>query len=599
MWFLPPEVLRSAESLRQGRLLLGLCAIFVVIEPVFALRHYFVSKSTGAAVATLAVGAVAALLPLLVRRGLRTAIAIELVTATVVLAGSAVCLSRGAFLLSPLMAHVFLPLVGVLLDRRAVALRWASIAALNLTLLAGAARLGLLGLARSSAAEYPQLLVFLVASTVVAVAYDHTRRGLDRDRARLQEDLAAGQRLESLGHLAAGVAHDFNNLLMVFRSAASVMLEELPAGSPLLEDAKAVEEAVTRGTAITSRLLSFARHEPASVGVFDVRETVDTTRSLLAHALPATVHVRFELGAEPGYTTGDPRELERVLLNLLVNARDAMPGGGEIVVTMRREATPPDANGASASKIVVSVSDNGAGIPSAVLPHIFEPFFTTKPRGAGTGLGLSSAWGIINAMGGDIRVTSSPSGSRFELRLPEAKREATASPVVARRASRPEAAVALESSTVEAPRAAPRRTVLLVDDQAPVLRVTKRLLEREGFSVLAASSGAAALDLLAAHGTPVDLVITDVVMPEMSGVVLAAAVRARQPGARIVYVSGHFQDPGVRHDVDGGDARLLPKPFTLEGLRAVIGDALRVPEAARLSRPVARASLAPGKRRVC
>ncbi|HSO36156.1 MAG TPA: ATP-binding protein, partial [Labilithrix sp.] len=441
-------------------------------------------------------------------------------------------------------------------------------------------------------------LVFLVASTVLAVAYDHTRRALDRDRARLQEDLAAGQRLESLGHLAAGVAHDFNNLLMVFRSAASVMLEELPAGSPLREDAKAVEEAVTRGTAITARLLSFARHEQACVAVFDVRETVDTMRSLLAHALPATVHVRFEVGAEPSYTTGDPRELERVLLNLVVNARDAMPGGGEILVTTRREAAPPDAGGVGASNVVVSVSDNGAGIPSAVLPHIFEPFFTTKPRGAGTGLGLSTAWGIINAMGGDISVASSPSGSRFELRLPEAKHEREASPVTALRASRPVAALPSESLAVDAPRAAPRGTVLLVDDQAPVLRATRRLLEREGFRVLAASSGAAALDLLAAHGAPVELVITDVVMPEMSGVVLAAEVRARQPGAPSVYVSGHFDDPGVRHDVDGGDARLLPKPFTLEGLRAVIGDALGVPSAARLSRPVARASLAPGKRRV-
>jgi signal transduction histidine kinase/CheY-like chemotaxis protein len=560
LWFLPPDVLRTPESLRQARLLLGISAITFAVEPFFALRHFYVTKNAGAAYATLALAGLAALLPLLVRRGLKTSIAVQITCASIVVVGAGVSLARGGFLVTPLMAHIFLPLGGVLLDSRSVAIRWASIGAVNLTLLATAARWGLFGLAPASAAEFPQLLFFLASSSVLAVAYDHTRRGLDRDRVRLQEEVAAGQRLESLGHLAAGVAHDFNNLLMVFGSAASVMLDELPKTHPLREDAEAVEEAVARGVAITARLLSFARHEQTKVAVFDVRATVDQMQSLVGHALPAAIQIRFEASAAPLYAMGDPRELERVLLNLVVNARDAMPGGGEIRITTRREPAPPDARGGSPSQVVVSVSDNGAGIPRAVLPHIFEPFFTTKPRGAGTGLGLSTAWGIINAMGGDIRVESSPSGSRFELRIPEFHEAPSAVPPT--------------TAPPAVRRDAGRTTVLLVDDQTAILRATKRLLEREGFRVLDASSGAAALDLLTAQGDAVDVLVTDVVMPNMSGVALAAAVRARRPRVRIVYVSGHFDDPGVRRDVDGGGARLLPKPFTIEGLSLVIADTL-------------------------
>jgi signal transduction histidine kinase/CheY-like chemotaxis protein len=567
LWLLPPDVLRGPESLRQARLLLGICAITVVVEPLFALRHFYVTKNAGAAYVTFALAALAVLLPLLVRRGLSTVVVVQIAGAATVVAGLLVCLTRGGFLVTPLMGHVFLPLVGVLLDRRVVTLRWAAIAAVHLTLLALVTRLGLLGLAPASAAEYPQLLVFLVFATALAVAYDHMRRGIDRDRARLHADVAAGQRLESLGHLAAGVAHDFNNLLMVFRSAAAVMNDELPANHPLREDAAAVEEAVERGVAITARLMSFARHEQVTNGVFDVRDTVEALRTSLAATLPPTIQLRLDSEPERAVTTGEPRELERVLQNLVSNARDAMPGGGEIVIATRRELAPPDARGQRAWTVVISVTDDGAGIPSAILPHIFEPFFTTKPRSAATGLGLSTAWGIINAMGGDMSVASSPFGTRFELRLPEAGTEHGNA-----------------LSTGDDPRA----TILLVEPKSSDLRSTKRLLERTGFRVLAASSGPAALALLGERGVRVDLLVTAVAMVPMSGVLLAAEIRARHLGVPVVYVSGRFDDPGVRRDVRGGTARLLPKPFTVDALTAVVVDILEGPLEVRASQPVPR-----------
>jgi signal transduction histidine kinase/ActR/RegA family two-component response regulator len=602
-WLLPPQQSWTAQNMRQARLLLAICCGAVVVEPFFALRHYL-SGNPGAAYVTLALATAALVILLLMRRGLSPAVAVQLACGSVVLAGAGVSIARGAFLIPPLMAHVFLPLAGVLLDRRGIALRWAAIGAANLTLLAAAARVGLFGLAPKSAAEFPQLVFFVVCSTILAVAYDHTRRELDRDRVRLQNQLVSTQRLESLGHLAAGVAHDFNNLLCVFRSSAESLLADLPPGHPMRADAEAVQDGVTRGVAITARLLSFARQDQTKNGIFDARNAVAQMRSLLRHALPPGIDLVVEAGAEPTYVRGDRGELDRVLLNLVVNARDAMPEGGLVRVTTHSEGATEEQPG----QFVISIADNGKGIPEAVLPHIFEPFFTTKPRGSGTGLGLSSAWSAMKAMGGDIRVETSAAGSRFDLVLPAARHapapalEVSAAPptmqprvrVRARapapaRPHAPPAAVEAPSSTpapppvpsgiVATPRGTPqgtprRATIVLVDDQAPVLRATKRLLERDGHVVLDAASGGAALGLLAQDTGKVTLLITDVVMPEMSGVELAARFREQHPGVPIIYVSGHFDEEAVRREVAGGGARLLAKPFTLDALRTTIRDAL-------------------------
>ena len=570
-WLLPPHVLRSPQSLRQARIVLAICASAAVVEPLFALKHFWVNESPGAGWVTLALAVAAMVVPLLVRRGLSTAVAVQIMCVLVVGAGAGVCLSRGSFLVTPLMGHVFLPFAGVLVDRRVVVVRWSVIGAVHLSLLALATRLGLFGLAPSSSNEYPQLLFFVIASAVLAVAYDQGRRELERDRARLQEQVANQQRLEALGQLAAGVAHDFNNLLTVVRSSAGAMLDELPPGHALRTDAEAVEEAVARGVAITLRLLSFARHEQAQTQVFDARETIEHMRSLLKHALPCGVDLTLDLGATAAWIDGDPRELERVLLNLVVNARDAMPDGGDIVVTLRSE---PMASGAGASSprnmVVASVGDTGTGIPSEVLPHVFEPFFTTKPRGSGTGLGLSSAWGVIKAMGGDIRVHTSPGGSRFDLRIPEAPPGVRAPPTI----------ISAPLPNADAPSTPPppppplAPLLLLVDDQAPVLRATKRLLKREGYRVVEAESGEAALALLAASTEPINLLVTDVVMPGMGGVALVAAFRDRYPGIPVLYISGHFDEEGVRADLAAGRARLLGKPFSRDGLVAIVAEAL-------------------------
>ena len=482
-WLLPRGLALNGQERRQAHFVLGLCAAAIVVEPLFALRHLFANHAPGAAYATFGLCVLAALIPLLMRRGLSPAIGVQIICSAVVVAGACVCVSRGGFIVTALMAHVFLPLAGVMLDRRSVALRWAAVGAANLTLVAGAARLGMVGLAPASSAEYPQLLFFLACSTVLTLAYDHSRRELEAERARLQQQAAGAQRLESLGYLAAGVAHDFNNLLTVFGASSAAMLDELPPNDALRADAMAMQEGVTRGIAITARLLSFARQEQRQLSVFDVRETVLQMESMFRRALPPNVHISLAIGKERAYTSGDPCELEQVLLNLVVNARDAMPSGGQLHVSTRFErSTPPTKGGGPAHppNYIVSVRDSGTGIPESVLEHIFEPFFTTKARGVGTGLGLATAYGVVRAMGGDIRVTSSrEAGSCFEVFLPEAKPTVGAAAALDRAVEPPRAESPLPppppSAATPPPEARAGRellTILLVDDQEIVRRST-------------------------------------------------------------------------------------------------------------------------------
>jgi signal transduction histidine kinase/ActR/RegA family two-component response regulator len=545
-WFLPAALLGDPLGRRQGRLVVGVALAAAIVEPVFAARHVLVTKSAGATYVTLALAVVAGLLPLAVRRGLAPAMAVQVACGAAVLSGTGVCLARGAFLVTPLMAHVLLPIAGVFVADRRLALRWAAVGAVNLTLLAGAARAGLFELSPPSASDYPQLAFFLACGTLLALGYDRTRSELDRDRARMHEQQAGARRLESLGHLAAGVAHDFNNLLTVFRAAATTLVDELPKNDPLREEAMAIDEAVRRGVAITSRLLAFARQEPRTVGVFDARLMIAQMKPLLQRTLPSSVELSLDSGDAPVYVAGDAHELECVLLNLVVNARDAMPSGGKVTVGLEE---------LGGGRCRITVVDTGEGIPSETLPHIFEPFFTTKARGVGTGLGLSTAWGAVKAMEGELWVASSPGKTQFFIDLP------CSSP--------PEPAV-LVAPRVKTTRA----TVLVVDDQVPVLRATRRLLERDGLDVLTASSGADALALMATQGAQIDALVTDVVMPGMNGAELTRRARVLRPDLPVVFMTGHIDDRALKQVIDGWGGRILVKPFSRAALASAVADAL-------------------------
>jgi signal transduction histidine kinase len=379
------------------------------MEPFFALRHLRVNHSPGAAGITFAICAVALLLPFAIRLGLSARVAVEIMCVAVIVAGSGVCLARGRFFITPLMGLVFLPLSGVMLARRRSTVVWWAAGFVTIGSVALLSKLGALGMSAVGSGDAPQLLFFVTTSAILGIAYDHTRREVERERAALQERLAKTQRVESLGFLAAGIAHDFNNLLTVFRSTAAALKDELPKDHPARADAEIIDEAVERGITITARLLTFARREKLQVEVFDASAVVSSLRKILERTLPVDrIELEIDAGATPLHASGDPRELEQALLNIVVNARDAMPKGGKLKVSLR----------ADQKNVIIAVRDTGTGIPADVLPHLFEPFFTTKLRGAGTGLGLSTAYGALKAMGGDILVeTEIGVGTCFEIRL--------------------------------------------------------------------------------------------------------------------------------------------------------------------------------------
>jgi two-component system, cell cycle sensor histidine kinase and response regulator CckA len=622
----------------------GLSGVALIVEPLFALRHFVANHNALAGWITIGVAILAASLPWLIRFGVLSArTCIHIICGTVLVAGAGVCFSRGGFFTAPVMGSVFLPLSGVMLANRRSVFAWWAIATGVLSAIAVLARFELFGLTSVGSADCPQLLFSIACSAVMGLAYDHTRRELEREREMMQARLAKTQRVESLGFLAAGIAHDFNNLLAVIRSSASSLLADLPPAHPASHDAQAIDEAVDRGAAITSRLLTFSRQEQLAVRPFDVRKTVRDATVLFERAVSGAnnskkskgeTEIVVDLGPERElFALGDAREIEQALLNLVVNARDAMQAARHGTIRIGISSTDESA--------IISVEDTGPGIRASVLPHLFEPFFTTKARGAGTGLGLSTAYGAIKAMGGDLRASSTlDQGARFEIILTLGKsliptqvapttQAVRATPAQAVRAT-PAQAVRAQVAPAQVAQAAPAQvaqaapaqvapvspvvpetekerkptmdgalistvkrvakkspkppptrvgkvSVLVVDDQELVLRSTRRLLRSAGFDVITASSGESALELIASLGPDqsIDVLLTDIVMPKMSGVELATEVRTRtNPPMPIIYCSGHFDDPSVQDQITKGQARFLPKPFTRDTLVSTVQEAL-------------------------
>ncbi len=383
-----------------------------------------------------------------------------------------------------------------------------------------------------------------------------------REKDRLEEQLRLSQRLEAIGHLAGGVAHDFNNILSVILNNAGFVLEAMPESDPARADVLEIETAARRAAELTRQLLAFSRRQILEPQPLSLNATVTAFQGMLGRLLGEDIELALGLAADAGTVLADPGKIEQVIMNLAVNARDAMPQGGRLTL----ETANVDLDGAYQEQhaavaagryVMLAVSDTGTGMDAETRAHVFEPFFTTKEAGKGTGLGLATVYGIVKQSGGYIWMYSEPGrGTTFKVYLPRID-----APPEARRRAAP--AVTRGSETV-----------LVVEDEAPVRRMTERMLRAAGYGVLSAASGAEALALDDATLARVGLLFTDVVMPGMSGRELANRLLARAPRLRVLFTSGYTDDAIVHHGVLDPGTAFIEKPFTAAQLTRKIRSVL-------------------------
>lgn len=364
---------------------------------------------------------------------------------------------------------------------------------------------------------------------------------------RLEAQLQQASKMEAIGRLAAGVAHDFNNLLTVITGFAQLaLLDENPARDGLEQILQAAE----RAAGLTRQLLVFSRQQPLEPRIFDLNQLVRDLQKMLVRLIGEDVEIITRIAQDSLPVKADPGKMEQVVLNLAVNSRDAMPRGGKLILgTSRRHLEGPSASIHGLKDddyCVISISDTGSGIAADILPHIFEPFFTTKPEGQGTGLGLATVYGIVQQSGGAIHVYSEKGvGTTMTVFIPSCTGAA--------------GAPHLAPGT---PLATGTETVLIAEDDARVLQLVSQCLAAQGFHVLEAANGQAALRILDARKPDgVDLLITDVVMPVMTGSVLAERASELVPHLKILFMSGYTEEVIQHHGISNGNAAFLQKPF--------------------------------------
>ena len=387
------------------------------------------------------------------------------------------------------------------------------------------------------------------------------------ERWQLQEQLQQSQKMEAVGQLAGGVAHDFNNVLTAIKSFSELVAIELPEGSPLREDVKEITAAADRAAALTRHLLAFSRRQMLQPVVLDLNRVVEGVTKLLARLIGVEVHCETILAPGLGHVLADPGQLEQVVINLAVNARDAMPNGGTLTletanvsVDQRHASRLSGVEAAEPGEyVVLTVSDSGHGMDPAVRARIFEPFFTTKETGKGTGLGLSTVYGIVRQSGGYVSVYSEVGrGTTFRIYLPRVTGD------VHVQAPKP--------APVQAPNG--KETILLVDDDEAVRAVASRILTRAGYSVLGASSPKEAEAIWNDHPGPIHLLMTDLMMPGMNGGELASLLLASRKNARVLYTSGYTNETVIRRGLIIPDKPFLSKPFTIDDVIRKVRDAL-------------------------
>jgi two-component system, cell cycle sensor histidine kinase and response regulator CckA len=387
-------------------------------------------------------------------------------------------------------------------------------------------------------------------SCCIAVAVDVTKRNL------LEAQLRHAQKMEAVGSLAGGVAHDFNNLLSVILSYSEMLAADLAEGDPMRADLKEILAAGRRGAEVTRQLLAFSRQQILEPRILDLNAIVGGIAQMVRRVVGEDVEVTVVSHPGLGTVSADRGQLEQVVMNLVVNARDAMPRGGKLTIaTENRELGPVYAAehpGVSCgSYVMLAVTDTGSGMDAATRERIFEPFFTTKEKGKGTGLGLSTAFGIVRQSGGHIAVETAPgAGTTFRVYLPQADSGLS---------------VAIDAEPVEMRRRRGSETILLVEDEGPVRALARTILERHGYVVLEAQNAGDALLICEEYKGTIHVLLTDVIMPHMSGTRLADRLAPLRPAMKVLYMSGYTDDAVVRHGVLS-EVALLRKPITPETL---------------------------------
>lgn len=391
---------------------------------------------------------------------------------------------------------------------------------------------------------------------VLAMAADIT------ERRHLEDQMRQTQKMEAIGHLAGGIAHDFNNLLSVIQNSTVFVLEDGGLPDQAREDLNEVLSATQRASALTRQLLTFSRQEVAQPEVMDINDAVRHIERLLSRTIGEDIDLQLDLFASELPIRIDPSQLDQVLLNLAVNARDAMPDGGTLTIQTGVVAVPDQVP----AWAILRVSDVGMGMDAPTKEQIFDPFFTTKGKEKGTGLGLSSTYGIVTGAGGSIKVVSAPGeGTEFEIAVPIAERT---------REKKPQAAAR--------PALLRHISVMLIEDEEAVRLTTERLLLRSGFQVTSYGTPEAAVTAASARARP-DLLITDVVMPTMTGPQVAAELSSIWPGLRVLYVSGYPDERVDRASLTISGSAYLAKPLSGVELNAAIAKLLDVPASAPVS----------------
>ncbi|HYP09278.1 MAG TPA: PAS domain S-box protein [Bryobacteraceae bacterium] len=385
------------------------------------------------------------------------------------------------------------------------------------------------------------------------------------ERKRLEEQFRQVQKMEAVGRLAGGVAHDFNNLLTVITGYCQMLLERFPEGDQTREDMQQVLKAADRATTLTRQLLAFSRKQIVQPKVIELGALVADMQQMLKRLLGVKIDLALEIDPTAGKVRVDPGQLEQVIVNLVVNARDAMPDGGTLAIRLQNRFLEAESGTREmpikpGTYVVLEVSDTGTGMTDEVRSHLFEPFFTTKEKGRGTGLGLSTSYGIVKQNHGEIEVRSELGhGSTFSIFLPRIDEPPTPEPV---------------GHSGEMPERG-AETILVAEDEDGVRHIVTQMLREQGYTVLPASGGAEALQIAQNHTGPVQLLLSDVMMPRMSGPELAQRLRGLRPDIRVLFVSGYADSEIVREGELEPNTDFLQKPFTREQLANKVREVLR------------------------